>query len=181
MKYVELRKSIIEDIFNTLTEKGYDPENVNLSEIDMEFHSEYIQDDYEKIIYQIYVQKIKSTKNGIILNGTSGEDETPIIVSADCLPLGSLVLIYDKIESLFPTFEEAYNVEPKKKYLVNVHHDLTICLEIEADSEEEACKLAEEKAECIDYDEEPYSENGQLVNEGWTCVNADSSVIDEIK
>ena len=122
MKYTELRKSIIEDIFNALSEKGYNPENVNLSEIDMEFPSEYIQQDYEK----------------------------------------------------------AYDVE-KKKYLVNVHHDLTICLEVEAVSEEEACKLAEEKAECIEYEQEPYAENGQLVNEGWTCVNVDSSIIDEIK
>ena len=44
-----------------------------------------------------------------------------------------------------------YDVEKKKKYLVNVHHDLTICLEVEAVSEEEACKLAEDKAECIEY------------------------------
>lgn len=181
MKYTELRKSIIEDIFNALSEKGYNPENVNLSEIDMEFPSEYIQQDYEKIIYPIYVNKIKSTKNDIILNGTSDEDDTPIIVGADCLPLDSLVLIYDKIVSIFPTYEEAYDVEKKKKYLVNVHHDLTICLEVEAVSEEEACKLAEEKAECIEYEQEPYAENGQLVNEGWTCVNVDSSIIDEIK
>lgn len=68
----------------------------------------------------------------------------------------------------------------KKKYLVNVHHDLTICLEVEAVSEEEACKLAEDKAECIEY-EQIYAESGQLVNEGWTCVNVDSSIIDEIK
>lgn len=182
MNYQELRKSIIEDIFNTLTEKGYDPENVNLSEIDQEIRSEYIQEDYEKIIYPIYVQKIKSTKNGIILNGYSGDDETPIIVSAHCLPLDSLSLIYDKIASNdFPSYENAYAVEKKKKYLVNVHHDLTICLEVEAESEEEACKLAEEKAECIEYDQEPYSENGNLIEEGWICVNADSSVIDEIK
>lgn len=179
MKYTELRKSIIEDIFNALSEKGYNPENVNLSEIDMEFPSEYIQQDYEKILYPIYVNKIKSTKNDIILNGTLEEDDTPIIVGADCLPLGSLVLIYDKIVSIFPSYEEAYDVE-KKKYLVNVHHDLTICLEVEAVSEEEACKLAEDKAECIEY-EQPYAENGQLVNEGWTCVNVDSSIIEEIK
>ena len=71
-------------------------------------------------------------------------------------------------------------MKKKKKYLVNVHHDLTICLEVEAVSEEEACKLAEDKAECIEY-EQLYAESGQLVNEGWTCVNVDSSIIDEIK
>ena len=32
--------------------------------------------------------------------------------------------------------------------------------------------------EGIEYEQEPYAENGQLVNEGWTCVNVDSSIID---
>ena len=53
-------------------------------------------------------------------------------------------------------------------------------LPIQRISEEEACRLAEDKSECIEY-EQIYAESGQLVNEGWTCVNVDSSIIDEIK
>lgn len=65
-----------------------------------------------------------------------------------------------------------------KKYLVNVHHDLTITIEVEAESEESACRLAEEKAEGIGHDQESWGVRGEQVENGWTCVNVDSSVID---
>lgn len=65
-----------------------------------------------------------------------------------------------------------------RKYLVNVHHDLTITIEVEAENEETACKLAEAQAEQIDHDQESWGENGKQIENGWTCVNVDSSVID---
>ena len=65
-----------------------------------------------------------------------------------------------------------------KKYLVNVHHDLTITIEVEAENEQSACKLAEAQAELIDYDQESWGENGKQIENGWTCVCATSDVID---
>lgn len=65
-----------------------------------------------------------------------------------------------------------------KKYLVNVHHDLTITIEVNAENEEQACRLAEDKAEQIDYGQESWGENGKQIENGWTCVNVDSSVIE---
>lgn len=65
-----------------------------------------------------------------------------------------------------------------KKYLVNVHHDLTITIEVEAENEETACKLAEAQAEQICYDQESWGLDGNQIENGWSCINVDSSVID---
>lgn len=65
-----------------------------------------------------------------------------------------------------------------KKYLVNVHHDLTITIEVEAENEDMACELAEAQAEQIDYGQESWGLDGKQIENGWTCVNVDSSVIE---
>lgn len=65
-----------------------------------------------------------------------------------------------------------------KKYLVNIHHDLTITIEVEAENEDMACELAEAQAEQIDYDQESWGLDGKQIENSWTCVNVDSSVIE---
>ena len=43
--YSQIRATIIKDIYNTLVEKGYQPDEVNLLEIDKEFSTTYIDDE----------------------------------------------------------------------------------------------------------------------------------------
>lgn len=175
--YSQIRATIIKDIYNTLVEKGYQPDEVNLLEIDKEFSTTYIDDELK--LCKCRIIKVHSTPYELTFTVDYEYNEDKRDINSIHFSVDDLFSILEEIDDL-PTYNEAYDVEKKKKYLVNVHHDLTICLEVEAVSEEEACKLAEDKAECIEY-EQPYAENGQLVNEGWTCVNVDSSIIDEIK
>ena len=110
--YSQIRATIIKDIYNTLVEKGYQPDEVNLLEIDKEFSTTYI--DYELKLCKCRIIKVHSTPYELTFTVDYEYNEDKRDINSIHFSVDDLFSILEEIDDL-PTYNEAYNVEEIKK------------------------------------------------------------------